>query len=222
MIEKFGDKKDRKTLKLLFQKVMDFLKDYINKNNVQLSLFYGSLLGYTREKNFIENDDDIDAIIDIKHRDSLKKYCIENSKKYDIKIGINKDGIIQLFYKDIGPFDIYFYKDIPNTNDVYILWDGNPIFSKDDLLEFKKVIFHDREIFIPKNNEKILEQYYGKSWKTPQNFKGFLPGNKNSTTKFYKEKSEKNIWIIIISITIIIIILTALLIFFRKNRNKSY
>ncbi len=190
MIETFGIKKDRETLKLLFQKVMDFLKDYIDKNNAQFCLFYGSLLGYIREKNFIENDDDIDVIIDIKHRESLKKYCLENSKKYDIKIGINKDGIIQLFYKDIGPFDIYFYKDIPNTNDVYILWDGFPIFSKDDLIEFKKVIFHDREIFIPKNNEKILEKSYGKNWKTPTDKKDYN-WYKIHSLKFYKEKSKK-------------------------------
>jgi len=37
-----------------------------------------------------------------------------------------------------------------------------------DLMEFKKVKFLNTDIFIPVNSERMLEETYGKDWKTPK------------------------------------------------------
>ena len=41
------------------------------KYNIPLTIFYGTLLGYHREQNFIENDDDIDIILDENYYDKI-------------------------------------------------------------------------------------------------------------------------------------------------------
>ena len=37
--------------------------------NVEWFIFFGTLLGYTRENNILKNDDDIDIYVDVRFRD---------------------------------------------------------------------------------------------------------------------------------------------------------
>jgi phosphorylcholine metabolism protein LicD len=193
MLEFYSEhKKTKEELKMLYQNIMKFLDNYIKNYQVKFCLFYGSLLGYSREESFIEKDDDIDVIIDNKYLTSLQKYCKNNSTKYNITIGINRNGILQLFYKNIGPFDIYFYKDVPNTNNIYLEWENNVMFDKNDLFELKKIKLYDFDIYIPKNNEQILTEIYGNDWRIPISRQEYDRENANiNKLKFYKE-SFKN------------------------------
>ena len=68
-----GIKKSREKLTNLYKYVLDHFLD----TQIQFILFYGSLLGYIRENNFIENDDDVDVIVDKKDYDKV----IENINK---------------------------------------------------------------------------------------------------------------------------------------------
>ena len=54
-----GRPKQRKELELLYSKIMKLLQN----NGLFLILWYGSLLGFIREDNFIDGDDDIDLIL---------------------------------------------------------------------------------------------------------------------------------------------------------------
>ena len=156
-----GINKTRTQLTLLYTKIMEFLK----KCNITIILFYGSLLGYYREKTFIEGDDDIDVIISENDHSILLKYLHVN-KDSNINVGLNNQYIIQLYCDNIGPFDIYIFN---NYNDNILLrHDGNLLFNKCDIFPYKPVCFNNFDVFIPNNTEKIIVDLYGSTWKTPQ------------------------------------------------------
>jgi hypothetical protein len=105
-------------------------------------VFYGTLLGLTRENNIIRNDDDIDFLIDIKY----KKKIIHKIKKLRL-FKINKKNLNPYFiqltrkFKNIKTFvDLYFYLNLPNKN--YIE-------EKHNWLSFINSPKHS--LFIPKN-----------------------------------------------------------------------
>lgn len=156
-----GNKKTKEELVILYNIIMNFLLNC----DIQLVLFYGSLLGYYRDNNFINMDDDIDAIISRNDYYILLKYISEN-KDISINIGINNDSILQLFYNKMGPFDIYIFD--YHNDDILIKWDGNLLFKKNDIFPLKKVLFNNFNIFIPNNTTDILLNIYGENWKIPQ------------------------------------------------------
>ena len=156
-----GSKKSQTELNALYTNIMEFMKNC----NIQLILFYGSLLGYYRENNFIEGDDDIDFIISENDYQILLQY-LKTNKNSKIKIKLNHNQLIQLFYNGIGPFDVYVYNNY--NDDILLKWDGNLLFSKSDIFPLKPVLFHKFNIFIPNNTEKIITDTYGQNWKTPQ------------------------------------------------------
>jgi phosphorylcholine metabolism protein LicD len=156
-----GDKKNCIQLTLLYTKIMELLKNC----NIQLILFYGSLLGYYRDNNFIDGDDDIDVIISNNDYDILLRYLYTNMDS-NIKFGIKNGNIIQLYYNNIGPFDIY--KFINYDDNILIKQDGNLLFNKQHIFPLKKILFNNFNIFIPNNSEKIILDTYGSNWKIPQ------------------------------------------------------
>jgi phosphorylcholine metabolism protein LicD len=158
-----GNKKTIKQLNLLYTIIMEFLKNC----NIKLILFYGSLLGYHRDNSFIDMDDDIDIIVSDDDYKILLEYVKNNNVAVNnIKIGINKQNLIQLFYNDIGPFDIYRYEDY--NNDILIRWDGNLLYEKKLIYPLKQVKFNNYDIYIPNSPDEILLKTYGKNWITPQ------------------------------------------------------
>ena len=162
-----GKKRTIQELKLLYYFVMRFLK-YCP---IDIILFYGTLLGLYRDKNFI-NDDDIDVIVSRKNYILLKEYIDKNIHNYSyISLGINNESIIQLYYNEIGPFDIYIYDNYTDNKNIdYILlrWDGNLLFEKQYIFPLKTISFNNFNISIPKHTKTILKQIYGKDWKIPQ------------------------------------------------------
>lgn len=66
-----GVQKSIVELTILYKNIMNFLIKCIDPS-IDLILFYGSLLGYYRDSNFINLDDDIDIILSRAHFDILK------------------------------------------------------------------------------------------------------------------------------------------------------
>ena len=104
-------------------------------SGITFILFYGSLLGYAREGNFIEGDDDIDVLVSRTQQSDLLKFIEENK----IKTKMVHTNIIQLFHEDIEPFDIYFYDEL--DDDILLKWDGNLLYSKTDIFPLIKITF---------------------------------------------------------------------------------
>ena len=119
------------------------------------------MLGLIREGDFIENDDDIDLLLHIRDRGKL----LYKLNQLNIKITVNEVSIIQVMIENFGHVDIYFYE-YRNT-DILIRWDGNLLFSYNDIFPLKKVNFKGITINIPFNSEKVIEDTYGKNWRIP-------------------------------------------------------
>ena len=149
----------------LFKKVMEFFDAYCD---IKPILFYGSLLGYYREGSFIEHDDDIDVILDRISFNKFQSNLFLNTDKIDnnYRIVIFKDNnIMQIFYNDIGPFDIYAYDEYDDS--IIIPWDGYLKYNFNLILPLQVVTFNDTNINIPHNTEKILNMTYGPHWRIP-------------------------------------------------------
>jgi len=151
--------KTNKTVKEL-EDAYTYLVDMFNKNNIELILFYGSLLGYTRNNDFIEGDDDIDVIVNIDDYDKVLK-IISNNKLY---CNICNKHIIQLNYNQV-PFDIYFFEKFHDH--IHIYWDGGINIDNKEIFPLKNVVFKNQSIMIPNNIEHLCYLIYGDNWKIP-------------------------------------------------------
>lgn len=129
--------------------------------NFQFIIFYGSLLGYVRENDFIENDDDIDMLLPFKDRERY----IFAINQLNLTITVNELSIIQINVDNLGICDVYFYEN--RGPDILIRWDNTQLFSKNDIWPLKRVLFKNYYINIPKNSIKILKEIYGENWNVP-------------------------------------------------------
>ena len=124
-------------------------------------IFYGTLLGYVREYNFIKNDDDIDVLIDYKKKEDVYKVI----RKKKLRINEQKEYFVQLYKNNIGPFDIYFYE-IKNEY-IHIPW-MNAKYPTTIIFPLQNTYYKTENIKIPHNPVAFLESYYGKDWRIPQ------------------------------------------------------
>ncbi|TXN42476.1 hypothetical protein FV227_28660, partial [Methylobacterium sp. WL119] len=104
--------------------MIDPVKRKYNRDNLILAYkaldsvspfpFFGTLLGLTREKDIIKNDDDIDLYIDIKHRGNVAPLLTDAGFSVDID---NNPNLTQFFLQATRHIkgtqtyiDIYFYE----------------------------------------------------------------------------------------------------------------
>jgi phosphorylcholine metabolism protein LicD len=157
-----GLRKSKKDLKLIYQ---EFLKIFYN---FKFIAFYGTLLGICRNKDFIENDDDIDFLLSKNELNNFEEKLNQQNNFIFKKLKKSYSDdilLIQCYFNNIGPIDVYFYSE--ENNDILIPWDGNLLYSKTEIFPLKEITFHNCQIFIPHNFTNVLIQTYGKNWKIP-------------------------------------------------------
>jgi lipopolysaccharide cholinephosphotransferase len=157
IIKMGGKPRTRAELKELYLYIMKLFID----TEIKFTLFYGSLLGYVRESDFIENDNDIDVLIPRSQAELL----VSIIKEKKIRTKHCSANIYQLCSPTIDPFDVYVYDEY--IDNVLIKHDGNLLFKKSDVFPLQEITFHDYQVFIPNNSEQILKELYG-DWKTPK------------------------------------------------------
>ena len=162
-----GHRKTTAQLVELYDTIMPLLNLFNNDYGAEVILFYGSLLGYHRDGNFIHGDDDIDVIVPRTYRERLIHY-IQANKPETIRITLNEPDILQLRTNLTGPFDIYFYDEPVNSKDICIRWDGNLLFKRCDIFPTRSVVFNGHTIHIPNNPGAILLELYGLEWCIPK------------------------------------------------------
>lgn len=164
-------------------------KDLNVKNLIEISallhdiehfIFFGTLLGITREGDLLEDDDDIDIYVDINFRDQL---ISKLQSKYDIKLGEapnNTNYFLQLKIPREGFntfIDFYLFEKV---NDRYIVEKYNFFGQLNPfdlelrvplslIYPIKKITFRDKEICVPFKPKDICKFIYGKNWKKPLN-----------------------------------------------------
>ena len=146
--------------------------------NVEYFIFFGTLLGITRDKGLIDGDDDIDFYVNLKDRFKLIENLKNNNIEVDLTLSVNKNNyflqIKRVFNKKILITDFYFYETDIEKNFIIERWnfeggthDASKYLRIPKIFIFplKKILFKSVEIFIPKESELTCEFLYGINWK---------------------------------------------------------
>ena len=146
-------------------------------NKFEHFIFYGTLLGITREKNIIKNDDDIDFLINLKFKRLILKKMKLN-KEFKLNKKVSNKYFIQFIRKEkkiLSCVDFYFYIKDPKKN--YIIEKHNFLSNINDkkyaLHIPNKLIFpikKDKEFKkfnIPNKSRALCKFIYGSNWSKP-------------------------------------------------------
>jgi hypothetical protein len=152
-----GTKKTRSQLLELYKGVMPLLI----KLEIQCILFYGTLLGFQRESNFIEGDDDIDILVSRNDYMKLWRYLKVNNIAHKEYL-----NLLQLHHNDLGPFDVYSY-DLELDRSLVLVKHNKLQYPYDLIFPVKDAVYHDFNVHVPSEIEKIIVLSYGEDWKTP-------------------------------------------------------
>jgi hypothetical protein len=151
----------RDELNKLFHSIMIFLE------NLQITpiLFYGSLLGYHREDNFIEGDGDIDMLVTHDQIQILRKHTYNHRiSGFENEYTTNTAPYLKIFFGTEG-VDFYQYEIIDDK--LYIEWNGGLTYPLNDIFPLQTVYFQNHLIHIPNNPEKVVCDTYGDGWRIP-------------------------------------------------------
>jgi len=145
--------------------------------NVEYFIFFGTLLGITREGRLIDGDDDIDFYVNLNNRDQLIKDLKNNHIDVDLLLSVNKNKyflqIKRLVNKEVLIVDFYFYECDVEKNFIIEKWNfegGTQDATKHlripkiFIYPLKKQSFKSTELSIPKEKELLCEFLYGRNW----------------------------------------------------------
>jgi len=177
MIDPVPRKLNLSNLSYVFQRIMD----------LEAFIFFGTLLGYTRENNIIENDDDIDIYVNKKEYNSLlaalratsfELQLLPKKKWYRWKYPFGTPLVLQAtrMLENTPTFvDFYFYDDT-ETHEILERWNFKGQWKNPDsyLRTPKKLVYpirsgklNDIEVKIPHNPRELCLFLYGDTWQTP-------------------------------------------------------
>lgn len=155
---------------------------YISEKLIKLEwfIFFGTLLGYTREKNILKNDDDIDIYIHLKFREEVLKIFEKSELQFDLSKKPNLGPYFlqgtRFLEDEITYVDFYFFEE-SNNNEFLIeknnfsgAWkiEANAMhIPKEIIYPIKSAKLKNLEIFIPCKPIDCCEFLYGKDWEIP-------------------------------------------------------
>ncbi|CDC41190.1 licD1 protein [Firmicutes bacterium CAG:449] len=88
---KKNKKLSNEEVKKELMKMLVYLDDFCKKNNIEYSIFYGTLLGSIRHNGFIPWDDDIDVVMTYDNYMKFKKSFVDNKEYSLFYYGKQKD-----------------------------------------------------------------------------------------------------------------------------------
>jgi|TARA_B100000767_G_C19713167_1_gene513718 phosphorylcholine metabolism protein LicD len=145
--------------------------------HVEYFIFFGTLLGITREKRLIDGDDDIDFYINLKDRNQLINDLKINNIEVDLSLSVNKNKsflqVKRIVQNEILITDFYFYESDMDERYIIEKWNfeggthdrsKHLRIPKKFIYPLKKISFKDTVLFIPNEKELICEFLYGKNW----------------------------------------------------------
>jgi len=146
--------------------------------NIEYFIFFGTLLGITREKKLIDGDDDIDFYVNLSDREKLIYKLKQENVEVDLELSVNKNKYFLQVKRNINNkiliADFYFYETGIEKNHIIERWNfegGTHIESKYlripnvFVYPLKTVKFNSEDVVLPKENELLCEFLYGRGWK---------------------------------------------------------
>ncbi|MBQ6433583.1 MAG: LicD family protein [Bacteroidaceae bacterium] len=140
------------------------LKDVCDEANLKFILFYGTLLGAVREKDFITHDEDIDIVMRKEDKDAFLSMLFRLRELGFEVAREDERGILSIIRK--GEYiDIYWYETY--LPDQRLKFCSRNICKRDYIDDLTQLEFHGRPFYVPREYVAFLEYYYGKNWQTP-------------------------------------------------------
>ncbi|MFB6341512.1 LicD family protein [Saccharicrinis sp. FJH62] len=145
---------------------IEIFYNVIEKTDITYGLFFGTLLGAVREKNFIAHDEDTDIYVFDEEKLKVKS-LIPKLREVGLEMIRYEDYMISLMRKD-EYIDLYFFKKIKHIG-------GKELRKNYYSWEFDAELMENQECYdflgmsfpVPANPEHMLEIIYGKTWRTP-------------------------------------------------------
>lgn len=175
----------QKNMEMYGKEVCENISFYLSEAGIEHFYFYGTMLGFIREKNFILHDTDIDLCVvenDFFSWEKLEESILKmgggakiRQFKIDGKIteqtykinGINVDFFLCSLNKIKNKMEIFSYyqdKNIKYENERYYSVALNTVSIISDIVDVDTKIGKMR---VPKNYAILLEELYGINWRIP-------------------------------------------------------
>lgn len=142
-------------------------KQLFNEIGLDFYLSFGTLLGAIREHGLIKGDEDVDIFITDEQK-LIENLPYLNERGYKI-IRAHEGNTYSFKIKEEGYIDVYILRSIKG----FSIWSSycyslcEMYTPKSFFKGYEPIEFLGVECMCPKNPEKIVEFWYGKSWRTP-------------------------------------------------------
>ncbi|MDD7531035.1 MAG: LicD family protein [Prevotellaceae bacterium] len=139
-------------------------KKICEANNIDFLLFFGTLLGAVRDKDFISHDEDIDLALLDSDLPRFLSILFELRKHGFEVVRYERRGFMSIIRKS-EYIDLYFFSIHPNHPDLRYL--ARDIFPKEYVEQRSTINFLGETFFVPADSVGFLASYYGENWQTP-------------------------------------------------------
>ena len=140
------------------------MKTLLDEKGIRFWLIYGTLLGAVRDKNFISHDKDVDIQTwEFEKLLSIIPWLDQQGMKL-IRV---QPGRIYTFAMDNAYVDIYIAGRAPFPLNLWCYWLNGNIVPKRLVVPLTHIDFLGEQFNVPAQSEKLMEFFYGKSWRTP-------------------------------------------------------
>lgn len=148
------------------RKLLETTKKLFDNCSIKYSLAFGTLLGAVRDKTIIKGDEDVDVLV-------YSEKDIRNNLQYlsdnGLKLCRIQGNLLYSFKADTNGFiDVYIINKLPIS--IWSLWCDsiiNRAIPRRYIRKLDEIEFLGDYYPCPKHPEKILEFWYGKTWKIP-------------------------------------------------------
>jgi SAM-dependent methyltransferase len=155
--------------------LFDELRRHFRQYNYELMVTYGTLLGAIREQNFIKQDDDFDVTYISRYSspgDVTTEACtiIQRLMDAGYVVEINKRrNVIKVKKRRGAPSIDIFYSWFAEDGTYQICYGHHgPAVARSPLFsEMMSARLGEYEIQVPKNSEELLQQFFGVTWRIP-------------------------------------------------------
>lgn len=184
------------------------LKDVSDKmSDMEYCVFFGTLLGFCREKNLIDGDDDIDLYVNIKHHSDIIALLGDLQFDVSIKTPFFVQGTRTL--ENTKTYvDFYFYEKDENSEYVVERWNflGQPNNTNTHLHVPASFLFPLKEgeiegvkFKVPQNMDACCKFLYGNKYKVPlkKNTQYIMQIVNNKPTMLIKEDPTVPIFVVV-------------------------
>jgi len=170
------------------RKLLAKTKELFDKCGIRFCLAFGTLLGAVREGTIIKGDEDVDIFVESEenlwdnipflYENGLRVCRIEKKYVYSFRVD-NKSYI-----------DVYFKTKLPLS--IWRLWCDSLLcraVPKRYISKYEEMEFLGVNCLVPYKPERILEFWYGKSWKIP--IKGHIYTYETPSRYWWKTKGKR-------------------------------